>query len=110
MPRVIDLDRARTSKSARVFSGRDRGRFWRKEFRLDELDEAPEGVIVKIPEDVLSVNLSFFLSLFGDSVRLLGQEGFRRKYHFECDPALEPLINQGVEQATKKSSVLPSIA
>ncbi len=106
----IDLDRARTSKGARVYSGRERGKYWRKEFRLDALDHDDSIVDVVIPEDILSINLSFFLNLFGESVRYLGEEDFRRKYRFVCEPSLIPLIDQGIEQAMKRSSVLPSIA
>jgi len=102
----IDLGEARTSKEAKVYSGRERGKYWRQQFGLDRLDSDDSSVEVLIPEDILSVNLSFFLSLFGESVRYLGSEGFRSKYHFNCDPSLLPLINQGIEQALKRSSVL----
>ncbi len=108
--KTIDLDKARTSREAKVFSGRERGKYWRKEFDLDTVDHSPDHVIVLVPEDILSVNLSFFLSLFGPSVRELGKNGFKSKYRFQCDPSLEPLIEQGIEQALKKSSVLSSAA
>jgi hypothetical protein len=103
--RAIDLEDARTSKQAKVFSGRERGKYWRKHFGIDELDSSDEEVLVKIPRDVFSINLSFFLSLFGESVRRLGKEEFQKKYKFQCDPLLKPLIDQGIEQATKTSSV-----
>jgi len=108
--RTINLDEARTSKNAKVFSGRERGRHWRREFGLDELDHNDTQVVVSIPEDILSINLSFFLSLFGESVRFLGPEDFRQKYRFKCDPSLEPLIELGIVQALKRSSALPVLA
>ncbi|HXC61841.1 MAG TPA: hypothetical protein VNV63_04125, partial [Nitrospiria bacterium] len=86
----IDLGEARTSKEARVFSGRERGKYWRQYFKLDQLDQDDSTVEVVIPEDILSVNLSFFLSLFGESVRHLGSVDFKAKYHFVCDPSLLP--------------------
>jgi hypothetical protein len=105
--KTIDLGEARTSQAAKVFSGRERGKYWRQHFGLDRLDHDDDTqVIVSIPEDILSINLSFFLSLFGESVRLLGKEDFSQKYRFKCDPSLLPLIEQGIEQALKKSSVL----
>jgi hypothetical protein len=107
---TIDLGSARTSKEAKVFSGRDRGKYWRSAFRLDELDHDDSVVEVSIPDDILSINLSFFLSLFGESVRFLGKDGFRQKYLFKCEPSLMPLIDQGIEQAVKKSSVLTTSA
>lgn len=72
--KVIDLEEARTSRQAKVFSGRERGRYWRQQFGLDQLDLSNEEILVRIPQDVFSINLSFFLSLFGESVRRLGKE------------------------------------
>jgi hypothetical protein len=108
--KTIDLNSARTSKDAKVFSGRERGKYWRQKFRLDELDCGDSHVVVLVPEDILSINLSFFLSLFGESVRYLGPDEFRQKYGFNCDPSLRPLIEQGIEQALKKSNVLLTFA
>ena len=31
----IDLGEARTSKEAKVYSGRERGKYWRQHFKLD---------------------------------------------------------------------------
>ncbi len=104
--KVIDLEEARTSKQAKVISGRERGKYWRRQFGIDRLDFSDEPVQVRIPQDVFSINLSFFLSLFGESVRRLGKEEFQKKYEFRCDPLLRPLIDQGIEQATKTSSIL----
>lgn len=108
--KTIDLNQARTSKDAKVFSGRERGKYWRQQFRLDEVDKAESHVVVLVPDDILSINLSFFLSLFGESVRYLGPDEFRRKYEFSCDPSLQPLIEQGIEQALKRSNVLLTFA
>lgn len=51
--------------------------------RLDELDQDPDVlVVVHVPPDTISVNSSFFREMFGDSIRALGEEEFRRKYVF----------------------------
>jgi hypothetical protein len=105
--RTIDLNEARTSPKAIVFAGRERGRYWRERFKLDQLDTIPEPIEVIIPPDVISLNISFFLNLFGESVRRLGKENFANHYHFVSDPILEPLISQGIEQALKQSNALP---
>lgn len=104
---TIDLNAARTSPAAKVFAGRERGKYWRTQFRIDELDSEPGPVRVIVPEDILSLNISFFLNLFGDSIRKFGREGFREHYRFENDPVLTPVIDQGIEQALKRSSALP---
>ena len=104
---IIDLNNARTSPAAKVFAGRERGKYWRQKFKLDELDKATDPIEVVIPEDVISLNISFFLSLFGESVRLLGREGFIEHYRFQADDLLAPLIQQGIDQALKRSNALP---
>jgi len=53
------------------------------------------------------VNISFFLGMFGKSVRSLGREEFLRHYQFRCDEDLRPLIDLGVDQALKTSNALP---
>jgi hypothetical protein len=104
---TIDLNEARTSPKAIVFAGRERGKYWRERFKLDELDILTDPIQVVIPPDVISLNISFFLNLFGESVRRLGRDAFLAHYHFISDPILEPLISQGIDQALKRSSALP---
>jgi hypothetical protein len=106
-PNFIDLNQARTSPAAKVFAGRERGKYWRAKFKLDELDTVAEPITVLIPEDVISLNISFFLNLFGDSIRKLGRETFTAHYLFKSDPVLQPVIAQGIDQALKRSSALP---
>jgi hypothetical protein len=104
---TVDLAKARTSKDAKVFAGRERGKHWRSAFQLDDLDQTRDAVDVVIPDDIIAVNISFFLSMFGKSVRTLGKEGFRQHYKFHCSEDLIPLIDLGIEQAVKTSSALP---
>ena len=106
MPTIIDLNQARTAPQAKVFAGRERGKYWRRQFKLDHVDLEEGSVDVLIPEDIISLNISFFLNLFGDSVRRLGREGFKAHYHFKSDPILELAIEQGIDQALKRSSAL----
>lgn len=103
---TVDLAKARTSKEVKVFAGRERGKYWRKEFALDDLDNAPDPVQVMIPNDIIAVNISFFLSMFGKSVRKLGKDRFRSHYLFRCNRELIPLIELGIDQAVKTSSAL----
>jgi len=107
MNKVINLNEARTSPQAKVFAGRERGKYWRQRFRLDELDQTSETIEVVIPEDIISLNISFFLNLFGDSIRKLGRDEFNKHYIFKSDPILRPLIDQGIDQALKRSNALP---
>lgn len=104
MERVVDLDEYRTP-GGRVFSGRDRGEMVRKAARLDELDLEDSTIRVVVPDDVFSVNSSFFLEMFGPSIRRLGEEEFRRRYQFE-GPNLDRVMRDGIREALLKISPL----
>jgi len=79
---VIDLGVYRSPES-RVYAGRARGEQVRKATKLDDIDQTQRSVHVIVPADVFSINTSFFLGMFGPSIRALGAELFRRKYVFE---------------------------
>jgi hypothetical protein len=78
---VVDLARWQDDE-VRVFAGRDRGREVRRAANLDVLDQDPERVEVRIPTNTFAVNSSFFLAMFGKSIRDLKEAGFRSKYFF----------------------------
>lgn len=111
----IDLTEARTAPESRVYSGRDRGEAARRKFGLARLDASDEAVTVVIPPDTYSMNMSFFLGMFGDSIRKLGREGFLQKYEFECKDVHRASIQDGVDRALKESTIwsklkLPHVA
>ena len=64
-----------------VFTGRDRGQNARKDLKLDMVPHG-EIVEVRIPDETYAVTSSFFLGLFGPSVRELGGEGFAKQFRF----------------------------
>lgn len=82
--RIVDLGQFR-DKDVHVYSGRERGRVVRQSARLDELDQDPsiDQVIIRVPKDTWDVASSFWLGMFGDSVRKLRGEAFRSRYRFE---------------------------
>lgn len=104
MTKRIDLDSYR-SKSSRVFAGRSRGEAVRTAAKLDEEDRSAETVEVRIPEDTFSVNSSFFLGMFGESIRTLGEEKFKEKYHF-VGKEISRVLEDGVKEALRTSSPL----
>ena len=68
-----------------VHSGRSKGELARKVFNLDEMDAQQKSVIVHVPDDTYSVTTSFFLGLFGKSVRQAGsREAFLSRYEFQA--------------------------
>lgn len=68
---------------ARVIAGRELGERARKTHGLDKLDKLPGmGVVVSVPEHVRCVNPSFFMGMFGPSIKALGERGFFKRYRF----------------------------
>ena len=98
----IDLEKF-LAIECKVFSGRYEGAAVRCDLNLDMLDGIDESIYVSIPKYVYSVNSSFFLACFGPSVRRLGEEGFRKKYVFECDTVILKNIDDGISRALKTS-------
>ena len=103
--KMINLAKFQTPGSV-VFSGRPRGIDIRKSLGLDAVDFSAEQVEVSIPPEVVSVNSSFFLGLFGKSVRALDRHGFMEKYKFSCSPAARENIERGIDEALVYSNPL----
>lgn len=72
-------DKTRRIKS-KVFTGRDRGEMVRKASRIDELEAQNDKVIIEIPEDIYSINPSFFEELFLNVVLKLKKDSFLEKF------------------------------
>jgi hypothetical protein len=104
MPRTIDLGAYRTAGTL-VFAGRIRGGQVRSKAGLDETDKDPEPIVIHVPEDVWAVTSSFFLGMFGPSVRTLGEAGFAAHYLF-TGKDISPIVKDGVREALRTGSPL----
>ena len=103
--KTIDLGNYRDGGTT-VLSGRPKGADLRKTLDLSRTDLDPEPVEVVVPRDILSLNSSFFLGLFGESIRRLGLDGFASKYIFNCAPAIKEDVMDGERQALEESNPL----
>lgn len=81
MSAIIDLEVFRTPKS-KIFTGRDRGEQVREDSKIDTLYKQFDTIEIIIPENLFSINPSFFEELFVNVVKDLGEEGFYRKFTF----------------------------
>ena len=59
----INLDDYREA-NVRVLSGREKGRTLRKQLKLGNYDKEGINIEVIVPDDIYSLNASFFLGLF----------------------------------------------
>jgi hypothetical protein len=101
----ISLETYRDSGS-KIFSGRPRGERVRQSATLAALEDNGFSFEIFVPEDLYSVTSSFFLGMFGDSIRKLGEEEFRRRYKF-CGKNISRVVEEGIREAQKSASPLP---
>ena len=94
---TINLQQYRIPNS-KILYGKDFGIQARRKLKLDEIDKAEEQVTIIIPDDIWSLNSSYFIGMFEKSVLLLGEEKFRKKYLFQCsNNYILENINQGID-------------
>lgn len=67
---------------SKVFTGRDRGEIVRNQSNIDEIEIKYDAVNIIIPENIYSINPSFFEELFVNVVKKLGKDKFLEKFNF----------------------------
>ena len=98
----IDLSSFEKSKikDLIVFTGRDLGIKMRTHFNFNEKDCDDKEYEISFPKNIISISTSFFLALFGDSVRKCGsKEKFESKYIFKVNNNIKLSINDGIVDA-----------
>lgn len=93
---------------AKVFTGRDRGEDVRKASRIDEIESKYESVNIVIPDNIYSINPSFFEELFINVVMKLGKERFQEKFKFESlgKYNYERPLNEAITRILRKNSAI----
>lgn len=77
-----------------VYIGRARGRKAREQLGLEEFDEGDRVVKVLIPDGTYALNSSYFLGLFGPSIRRAGSiSEFKSKYPILAPPHLRASLD-----------------
>lgn len=90
-----------------IYVGRSRGEMARQKYQLNNLDSSDVTVKVIIPPDTYSINSSFFLGMFGDSVKSAGsREAFLAKYSFQCSPLIMESIERDISRALQEKKSL----
>jgi hypothetical protein len=95
-----------TSLDSIVISGRPKGEELRQKLSLDRLDVEPGVVTFVVPEEIVSLNSSFFLGLFTPSIQRLGVQAFDQKYRFECNQEVREDVERGKREALTQSNPL----
>lgn len=103
--RVIDV---RSRKISKVFTGRDRGKKVRIDCNIDNLENEYNSIEIIIPDNIYSINPSFFEELFVNVVTKLGKDKFLEKFKFisigEYD-YVKPL-NEAIDRILRSKTAL----
>ena len=93
---------------SKVFTGRDRGKYVRESSRIDKIETMYDTVNVVIPDNVYSINPSFFEEFLVNVVKKLGKEGFLNKFKFssEGDYEYSSPLNQAIDRILKNQTAL----
>jgi hypothetical protein len=108
---IINLEDFRVvegNKIAKVFTGRDRGLYVRTESKIDNIETKYDIVEIIIPNNIYSINPSFFEELFDNVVTKLGKEMFLQKFKFTSQGNYnyeKPLI-EAIERILRNKTAL----
>lgn len=88
-----------------LFSGREKGRLNREKYHLDDIDSSDKLVEVIIPDDTYSITSSFFMGLFGESIREIGNRNdFFRKYRFKMPDKFRNKVEIYIDRALREKT------
>lgn len=98
MNNIIDIESCYDDiKQYIVLYGKELGTDMRKYFELDEKDSNNEKYEVIFPKNIISIMTSFFLAMFGESVKNIGtKDKFISKYNFSKNINLKLNIDDGI--------------
>ncbi|MFA7135423.1 MAG: DUF4325 domain-containing protein [Bacteroidales bacterium] len=93
---------------SKVFTGRDRGKDVREKSKIDELESKFDSVNIVIPNNIYSINPSFFEEFLVNVVKKLGKEDFLKKFDFtsEGDYQFSDPLNQAIDRILKNKTAL----
>ena len=108
---TINLEDFRVREGQRVskvFTGRDRGKYVRENSKIDEIEAKYDTVNIVIPNNVYSINPSFFEEFLINVVKKLGKEEFLRRIIFssEGDYEFDSPLNQAIDRILKNQTAL----
>lgn len=105
---TIDLlEGVPNAKKIFAISGRDLGFKQRKLHKLDELENNNDKIEIKVADNIIFLSSSFFLGMFGESVRKCGtKEKFKEKFIFKTNGQIESNIEDGINDALKNINPL----
>lgn len=104
---TIKLEDFRTA-GAKVFTGRDRGEQVRKDSKIDQIERDHDEVYFVVPDNIYSINPSFFEELFENVVNKLGKADFLNKFKFINEGLYnyQKPLEEAIERLLRKKTAL----
>jgi hypothetical protein len=104
---IIDLEDYRTP-GAKVFTTRPRGISVRNASKIDSIEPKHDKIVIRIPEDISSINPSFLEEFFENVVLRLKEKGFYEKFKFENPGRYKITVDlaEAVERILRDESAL----
>ena len=94
-----------------TYTGRPDGERARAQLKIDEREDEPDVEFhVDIPISTYNINSSYFLGLFGNSIRKAGtRDKFLDKFQFETHGKEHKVIDRGIQRALLSGNGLPIV-
>ena len=104
---IINLEDFRVT-GAKVFTGRDRGLYVRTKCNIDELESKNSSMEIIVPNNIYSINPSFFEELFLNVVLKLGRDEFLKKFKFTSQGSYnyERPLNEAIDRILRSKSAI----
>ena len=103
---IYKIDLKNYIDSKKVLAGRTNGENIRQKINLEKIEKENEKIEIIIPNGVFSFNSSYFLGMFGESVKKLGKEKFEEKYQFNTNnESIKMNIKDGIDEALNNVDV-----
>ena len=104
---TIKLEDFRTP-GAKVFTGRDRGEQVRVDSKIDQIASENDEVYFIIPDNLYSINPSFFEELFENVVNKLDKKEFQKKFKFinDGDYNYDKPLTEAIDRLLRKKTAL----
>ena len=102
------ITKDKSGNPSKVFTGRDRGESVRKASKIDEIEKNSTEVYIIIPDNIYSINPSFFEELFVNVVLKLGRDEFLKKFKFQSlgkYPYSKPL-NEAISRILRNKTAI----
>lgn len=78
--------------------------FQKKNIIFNQLEKENDKIHIKIPENIITINKSFFLGWLETRVQELGKNGFIKIYDFETTPHIKEKISEHIDAALLSAS------